>query len=260
MAILIFQHSDLSTPGRLGLTLRDHGLSTRIVRPDRGEPIPPDLDNVDGIVSLGGPQNMDEHKAEPGRWPWIEHEMRLMREAHARQMPLVGLCLGSQMMAVALGGEVQPMPAPEMGFHEWTILPAGQTDTVLSGIAWSSPTFQVHGREVAKLPPGAALLGSTKACKAQAWRAGMRSYGFQFHFECDRASIDRFAEADKDDFRRAGLGVDDVKRQADKHYAAYARLADRLCLNIAQYLFPPQMRGATGRDMPKGSASVTLVG
>lgn len=260
MPILVFQHSDLSTPGRLGLTLRDHGAKLRIIRPDRGETMPTDLDDVDGVISLGGPQNVDEHRANPSRWPWMEREIAILREAHARQMPVVGLCLGSQMLAAALGGEVTPMPKPEMGFCEIQILPAGQTDTVLSGVAWRSRTLQVHGREVSKLPVGATALACSPACKVQAWRAGLRTYGFQFHFECDRPAVDAFIRADAADFRAAGLDPDAAMRQADEHYPAYARLSDRLCLNIAQYLFPRELRGASGRDMSKGSASVTMVG
>ena len=261
MAILVFQHSDLSTPGRLGLTLRDHGHKLRVVRPDRGEHVPPDLDGVTGVVSLGGPQNVDEHRAAPTRWPWLEQEMALLREAHRRQLPVIGLCLGSQMMAAALGGAVTPMPAgPEMGFCPLNVLPAGQTDTALAGIAWASRTFQVHGREVSTPPPGAVVLASSPVCKVQAWRAGLRTYGFQFHFECDRQAIDAFIRDDAADFRKAGLTPEQATRQADEHYASYARLADRLCLNLAQWVFATRLRGASGRDMSKGSAAVTLVG
>lgn len=256
MAIIVFQHHDIGVPGRLGLTLRDHGFKLRVVRPDRGEALPQDYDDVEGVVSMGGPQNVDDA---PGKWPWMAGEMAYLKGAHERQLPVIGVCLGHQMLAAALGGEVGPIDpgqGPEMGFLPVEIGVAGHTDAVLAGIAWRSMQFQSHGREVKKLPAGAVALSSSARCKVQSFRAGLRSYGFQYHFEVDRAGVEKHVRADGECMAKAGLSVEEALRQADAHYPSFARLADRLCLNLATVLFPRAFRTHAGRDVPTGSAAI----
>lgn len=257
MSILVFQHHDIGLPGRLGATLRDNGHRLRIIRPDRGEPLPPDLDGVSGVVSLGGPQNIDEHRTNPNRWPWLDREMAILREAHERSLPVVGVCLGHQMLAAALGGEVAPMPRAQLGFHGVTLTPAAHTDTVFAGIAWQSKQFCVNGREVTRLPQGAVALASSPLCKVMAFRAGMRSYGFQYHFECDRPLVERYLAEEPGGFAAAALEVGGVGAQVAREYDSFARLADRLCDNLAMYLFRPRFRERVRRNMPEGSAAVS---
>jgi GMP synthase (glutamine-hydrolysing) len=245
MAIIVFQHGRDVGPGRLGLTLRDHGAQLDVRRLDldartRGLPagtgvsgkggVPPDFDNVDGVISLGGGQNVGEIH------PWMPAEVEFVKEAHARQLPLVGVCLGHQLVAHALGGKVAPMTKPEYGFTTVTQLPIANTDTILAGIPWTTHQFQSHSQEVKELPPGATLLQSSAACKVQCFRAGLRTYCFQYHFECDRPSVELLCRDDAA-LAAAGLDMTLVKSQADEHYASFARLADRLCVNLAAYLF-----------------------
>ena len=261
MPIIVFQHSDLSHPGRLGLTLRDHGHRLDIRRLDKGDRVPPDLDDVHGVISLGGPQNLDEPRSKA---PWLDDEIAFVKKAHDAQLPVVGICLGHQIIAAALGGEVGVMPKREMGFHIVHLSPSCQTDTIFAGVAWDMPQFHAHGREVTKLPHGATNLASSKACKAQALRAGVRTYGFQFHFECDRDSIAAHARQDRDHFNEAGITFDDLMKQCDQHYAMFARLSDRLCVNIATMLLPITQRvgvSRRGRMSPTshGRAPTTIV-
>jgi GMP synthase-like glutamine amidotransferase len=232
MSILVLQHSDRCRPGRLGLTLRDHAFKLDVVRLDKGDNLPPDLDDVDGVISLGGPQNVDEGHA------WLDRERELLRSAHEASLPIVGICLGHQLLAEALGGEVGPMEAPEVGFVPVDVLPSGQTDTILAGIAWRAPQFQRHRYEVKKLPAGAQLLASSEKCKVQVFRAGMRSYGFQYHFEADRSMIDAFMSDARTDLHQAGATTDEFARSLERHYEMFSRLADRVCISIATYLIP----------------------
>ncbi|MCG3123018.1 MAG: Carbamoyl-phosphate synthase small chain [Phycisphaerales bacterium] len=240
MALVVFQHGDHVSPGRFGVTFRDHGFSLDIRRVDLpasagGQPVPKDYDNVDGVLSLGGEQNIgDPHD-------WLDQEMAFIKGAHERNLPVIGICLGSQLIAQALGGKVEPMQTPEVGFHTVSINPTGQVDPLLAGIAWNSPQFCSHGYEIKQLPPGATLLASSKACKVQIFRAGLRTIGIQFHPECDRAMIDRFCSGCTL-MSRAGLTASDVAAQAQKHYEMFARLADRLCVNLATLLLPSQSR------------------
>ena len=233
MAIIVFQHSSRCRPGRLGATLRDHGFTLDIRRLDEGDPIPPDFDNVEGVVALGGPQNVGEGHA------WMEREAEYLREAHERDLPVIGICLGAQMIASALGGEVGPMQgAGEIGFTDVELSPIAHTDTIMAGIAWRSPQFQKHKFEITSLPDGATCLASSSACKVQAFRTGMRTYGFQYHFEADMDMIREFTEESVGDLHAAGLTTDEFKAQCDEKYEMFARLSDRLSVNLATFLWP----------------------
>ncbi len=246
MAIIIFQHSEIGRPGRLGATLRDHGWRLDIRAMHEGGVVPTDLDNVDGVISLGGPQNVDEPRDE---WPWMDAEIEFLRAAHERSLPIVGVCLGAQLLAAALGGEVAAMPQAEVGFQTISLSPAGHTETLLSGIAWDSPQLCHHMREVKTPPAGAVVLASSRRCAVQAFRAGMRSYGFQYHFEADQRLIRDLTHEAKDELHGAGYTETEIEQQIETHYADFARLADRLCVNIATCLLPTaRLASARGRD------------
>ncbi|MFM9957589.1 MAG: type 1 glutamine amidotransferase [Phycisphaerales bacterium] len=233
MSIIVLQHWNLGKPGRLGLTLRDHGFRLDIRRLDAGDPVPTDYDNVDAVVSLGGPQNVGDNV------PWMQPEMDYIKGAHARAIPVIGVCLGHQLIAAALGGTVAKMPAPEIGMGEVNITPAGHTDPILAGIAWSSRQFQSHGCEVTQTPPDSAVLASSPACKVQAMRVGMRTYGFQYHFELDRESANEYmAQEGPEACAAAGVTMDAYRQSMDKHYEMFSRLADRLSVNLATLLIP----------------------
>ncbi|GAB4515470.1 MAG: GMP synthase [Phycisphaerales bacterium] len=232
MPIYVLQHNDVNRPGRLGMTLRDHGFDQEILRLDQGESLPSDFDDVDGVVSLGGPQQVDEKHA------WIGPELDFLREAHERSLPVVGVCLGAQMIAQALGGEVGASDEPEIGFFDVTIDQRAHTDTMLAGIAWTSPQFQRHSYEVKSPPPGARVLSSSRRCKVQAFACGLRTYAFQYHFEADRAIIDDLTRDAKTQLHACGLTTEEFAQQLETQYPIFARLADRLCVNIATYLIP----------------------
>jgi GMP synthase-like glutamine amidotransferase len=241
MLILVLQHAASCTPGRIGLTLRDHAHKLDIRRLDLPESrtnrhIPPDFDNIDAVISLGGPQNVGENL------PWMQPEIEFLRETHRRQIPLLGVCLGAQMVAHALGGKVAPMPKPEWGFPVVSQLPIANTETILAGIPWHTRQFQAHAQEVQELPPGATLLQSSAACKVQAFRVGIRTYAFQYHFECDREMVNAFAAGSAAELAAAGLSVAQVNAEADEHYPRFAICADRLCVNLASFLFPVKQK------------------
>jgi GMP synthase (glutamine-hydrolysing) len=235
VAILVFQHHDIGTPGRLGSTLRDHSHRLDIRALHESDTVPVGFDEVEGVVSLGGDQNLDDPA---DKAPWMQAEIDYLRQAHEQGLPIVGICLGAQLLAAALGGQVAPMEEPEIGFHAVSINAAGQTDTILSGVAWESEQFCHHSQHVETLPPGASALASSKRCKVQAFRAGMRAYGFQYHFEADRAMIHRLIESAKDDLHRTGYTEEEIEQQIAQEYDSFARLSDRLCVNIASFLMP----------------------
>lgn len=241
MPILVLQHSDSDHLGRLAPILRDHGHVLEVRRLDlAGQCVPADLSGYSAVISLGGPMNVTDNPPPS----WLEAELTLIKAAHAKQLPVLGICLGAQIIAKALGGEVAPMTKPEFGFCPVNISVPGQTDTVMAGIAWSSRQWQCHAQEITKLPEGASLLASSPACKVQAFKVGLRTYGFQYHFESERSDIDAFL-ADgwaQGLMQQQGLSPTDICRQADDDYETFARLGDRLAATFAQVMFPPVRR------------------
>ncbi len=238
MPILLLQHHDVETPGRLGDSLRNLGHRLDIRRPDRDgiDALPTDMRAFDGLIVMGGPQDMDA----PGlsESPWLQDEADLIAAAHEAELPVIGVCLGAQVIAHALGGKVEAMEAPEVGLAPVRLTTAGQINAMMAGIPWESPQFHVHGRQITELPAGATLLASSDACLNQAFMIGLRTYGFQYHFECDGAMIDAFHPHCSDLFDRAGVTRDGLAEQVGRDYEMYARSADRLCDTIARLAFP----------------------
>lgn len=237
MAILVLEHDPNDRVAQLGRTLRDQGHKLRIVNLHRGDPLPPDLDNVDGVISLGGPMNVGQQD----RHPWMSGELDLLRTAHDAGVPIVGICLGAQLIAAALGGEVAAMDQPEIGWHEVRLAFPGTMEIVLTGVPWQTAQFHVHGYQVTKLPPGATPLAGSKVCKNQAFKVGFKTYAFQYHFEWTREDLDAVltkvtASAARGGFG-AGVDLDAVRGQVETHYAMYRHLGDRQCGNLAAFVF-----------------------
>lgn len=244
MAIIVLQHGPLDGLGRLGPILRDNAHRLEICRLDipagragaRGVPV--DFDGVSGVISLGGHQNVGEDH------PWMAAELAFLKEAHARQLPLIGVCLGAQLIAAALGGEVGPAATPEFGFCRVVQTPPGNTDVILAGQPWTSWQFQAHGQEIKKAPEGATVLASSPVCKVQCFRAGLRTYGFQYHFEATRADVEQFCRDAwcKSVMQQLKLSDADMAGQVERHYAEFDRLGDRLAKNIESFMFPALTR------------------
>jgi len=232
MAIIVLQNHPLYRPGRLGLTLRDHGFRLDVRRMDRDEALPLDLDDVDGVISLGGPQQVAEGHA------FVAREQAFLKLAHEASLPVIGIGLGAQLLATALGGSTGEMEHPEAGFVEVEITPGGHTDPIMAGVPWRARQFMRHAAEITGLPGGTQLLASSKRCKHQAFRIGMRTYGFQYHPECDRAMIDEMIGDAKTMLHASGVTTDEFARDAEQEYERYRRINDRLFMNLVTFAIP----------------------
>jgi GMP synthase (glutamine-hydrolysing) len=246
MSIIILQHTATEGPGRLGLTLRDHGRRLDVRRLDlpigapsaggiglRNRHIPADFDDVDAVVTLGGGMMVGDPL------PWMQPELEFLAEAHRRALPVIGICLGAQMIAKALGGEVGPMDGgPEWGMAPVRQYPAANSDTILAGVPWTTMQMHAHGWEIKTLPPGATALQFSDRCRTQSFRAGMRTYAFQYHPECDLPMIADLLNCGCAQVKDAGVDPAAALAHATDHYHEYARISDRICVNLATYLLP----------------------
>ncbi len=228
-SILVLQHSERCTPGRLGEVLIAHGrrLDVRFVGRDGAGALPTDLREYAGVLSLGGPQNVDEGHA------WMSAEMALLKRAHGAGLGVVGICLGHQLLATAMGGRVAPMATPEVGFRPVTLTPPGRDDPVLAGQQWTTMQFCSHGQEVVQAPPGAVVLAGSAPCRVQAYGLGPRSYGFQYHFEWTRPMLKAVSASDDSLLCRCGMTLEDIDEQCETHYARFDEVSTRLCGQIA---------------------------
>ena len=151
-------------------------------RIDEGQPLPASARGLDGLVVLGGFMGVHDQEEHP----WLVAERELLAEAVNRGLPVLGVCLGSQQLAAALGAEVRRGPAPEIGLGDVELTPEGLEDPVLGPLGPRPPVMHWH-EDAFELPPGASRLAATDACPNQAFRAGELVYGLQFHLELDRS-------------------------------------------------------------------------
>jgi GMP synthase (glutamine-hydrolysing) len=188
--LLVFQHVASEPLGHLDPQLRESGFRIRYVNFGRDRHAEPDIRRYDGLVVLGGPMNVDQ----ADRHPHLTTEMELIRAAVEAERPVLGICLGAQLLAAAMGGEVRPNPVPEIGWYRLHTRPEAGTDRLMRHFEHTPQSvFQWHAYTFAP-PPGAVPLAWTRSCRNQAYRLGDHAWGLQFHLEADAALITRWLE------------------------------------------------------------------
>lgn len=204
--ILVVQHAEHEGLGLLSSALHECGLSCRVVRTFRGEPVPRAAHGAAGVVIMGGPTGVYESD----RFPHLKDEIALAADALRRDVPILGICLGSQILAAAAGARVYAGPAKEIGWFPVTLSAAGRSDPVLGVFAAETVFFHWHG-DTFDLPEGAVLLASSRLYPHQAFRIGRRAYGVQFHPEITPEMVDLFVEAGSSESSAFG-GLEGGKR------------------------------------------------
>ena len=197
MRILVLQHLEVEHPGVFRDFLAEDGLTWDTIELDRGQAIP-DLEPYDLMVVMGGPQDVWQEDLHP----WLKTEKAAIRRFVVdMQRPYLGICLGHQLLAEAIGGRVGPAAEPEVGVLDVTKTEAGHRDLILRGIGDPARVLQWHGAEVKELPVGAEVLAKSSRCAVQAFRFQRAAYGLQFHVEAtgdtvrDWASIPEYERA-----------------------------------------------------------------
>lgn len=208
---VVVQHVAAEGPGLIAEAAAAHGITLQVRRMDRGDGLP-QAREVGGVVVLGGPMAVYEAP----RHAHLRAEVSLLADAIALGLPVLGVCLGAQLLAAALGARVFRGPAPEVGIGEVTLSPDGERDAVLGPCGPVFRVFHWHG-DTFDAPPGAGLLASSSAYPHQAFRSGARQYGLQFHVEVDRALARawaralpagvRLAEPDRREVEATGRGI-----------------------------------------------------
>ncbi|HEU4684173.1 MAG TPA: type 1 glutamine amidotransferase [Nitrospira sp.] len=218
MRAVCLQHVPFEGPGAFAEALSKRGIALeRWLVPSVGLPAEP----ADMLIVMGGPVSVNDPEA------WITEEIAYIRSALSRGTAIIGVCLGSQFMAKALGATVRPGTKPEIGMMPVSLTPEARQDRFLQDLPESVDVFEWHG-EIFDPPHRAVTLARSSAAPVQAFRYGERAYGLLFHLEIDAAGIEALCRECPQDLADAGLTAQQLKDRALPHLPRLHRLAERL--------------------------------
>jgi len=212
--VLVFQHVAAEPLGTLDPMLRDRGHRIRYVNFHRTPDALPDVSRYQGLIVLGGPQMPDQLD----EYPHLRTEMRCIEQALKLDIPVLGICLGAQLLAHTLGAAVRPMKNWEIGWYDLQPAVAAAADPMFCALTTARPVFQWHGYTF-DLPAGAVHLARSQDCENQAFRYGPNSYGLQCHLELDERLINRWLHYPEyqQDLNDMGRGKDAETIRRDTH-------------------------------------------
>ena len=185
--ILVFQHVAAEPLGTLDAIIRARGHRVRFINFHRDAVARPTVERYEGLIVLGGGMNLDQQ----ADYPHLRTELAAIEKALKLGKPVLGICLGAQLLAHVLGAPVYRHGTPEIGWYPIDPTPATPADEVLSALTRPAPVFQWHSYTF-DLPRDAVLVATGQDCPMQAFRYGDNAYGFQFHLEMDEALISRW--------------------------------------------------------------------
>jgi GMP synthase (glutamine-hydrolysing) len=229
--ITCFQHIDCEGPGSLGEILKAKGIEIQVVQPRKGETAPDSLG--DGLLILGGPMGAYEEAL----YTWMAGERAVIQKALEARLPILGLCLGSQLLAKAAGAQVFRGAQPEVGWAPVHLTPKGLNDPLFEGVPETFTAFHWHS-DTFTLPTGSEHLAWSDLYRNQAFRIGKNAYGLQFHLEVTKEMAADWMQKYARELTHQG-GVITPERITDhleENIASIRKLADRVFSKFASLL------------------------
>ena len=229
--ILVLQHTVAEKLGTIEHAIRSHGMSFSYIRPFMGEPIPKTIADAPALVVMGGPMGVYENKY----YPYLQDEMRLIEEAMRFDKPVLGICLGSQLIAAVLGSSIYKGVKKEIGWYSVSVKPAGLQDKLFKDIPRSFIPFHWHG-DVFDLPSDTLSLAYSNLTEHQAFLYGDRVYGLLFHLEVTKDLITGMVSDFSKELENEGLDGAGILAKATKKLASLSRIEQTLFDRWAGYV------------------------
>ncbi len=221
--IWVLQHHPIENLGTIADALEGAALAWQYVRTFDGHPVPRDMKGAGGLIVMGGPMGVYESD----RYPFLADEMRLIEAAIREHKPVLGVCLGSQLIAATLGAKVAPGPRKEIGWYPVRLAAEAANDRLLGGIPREFVALHWHG-DVFDLPRGAVALASSDMTPLQGFRYAENVYGFLFHIESTEQQVHAMAREFADEVKQAGADGARILEQAEENIEALSEIADTI--------------------------------
>ena len=210
--IRVIQHIECETPGTIADILNEKGISIQTVDAYKGEPVPKEMGAAAGLVIMGGPMGVYEEE----RYPFLRDEIRLIEQAVKEDKAVLGVCLGSQLLAKALGARVTKGKKKEIGWYPVSLTEGATKDRLWTGVEPSFIAYHWHG-DVFELPRGAEPLASSALTPCQAFRYGERAYGFLFHMEVTEKIIGEMVRTFAAELKEERLDGQEIVKAAQNY-------------------------------------------
>ncbi|MGH7001406.1 MAG: type 1 glutamine amidotransferase, partial [Stellaceae bacterium] len=218
--IVVLQHHPAETLGAIADALENAALAWQYIRVHEGQPIPESIRGAGGLIVMGGPQTVYEL----GDYPYLRDEMRLIEAALKENKPILGVCLGSQLLAATLGARVYRGASREIGWYPVRLADNASGDRLLHGVATEFTAAHWHS-DIFDLPAGATALASSEKTPLQGYRYGEKAYGFLFHAEMTEEILAALIAEFGDGLKRVGLDGEAILAAAPRHLPQLGQIA-----------------------------------
>lgn len=210
--VYALQHLAAEPLGIIGEALEARGLAAEYVRLFDGEPVPDDMGDAAGLIVMGGPMGVYEQN----KYPFLSGEIRLIEAALKAEKPVLGICLGSQLLATALGAEVRKGDRKEIGWIPVRLTEEATADRLFAGIESCFTAYHWHG-DVFDLPRGVATLAASAQTSCQAFAYEGRAYGLLFHLEATPRIVEDMVRGFSSELDEEGIDGAEIVAQAREH-------------------------------------------
>lgn len=217
--VYALQHLAAEPLGIIGEALEARGVAAEYVRLFDGEPVPDGMPDAAGLIVMGGSMGAYEQD----KYPFLSGEIRLIEAALKAEKPVLGICLGSQLLATALGAEVRSADQKEIGWLPVTLTEAAIADRLFCEVERRFSAYQWHG-DVFDLPRGAVTLASSVQTPCQAFAYEERAYGLLFHLEATREIVEDMVRGFSEELDEEGIDGAEIIAQSRDHLAQHQRI------------------------------------
>ena len=230
--IVIIKHISIEGPGIIGEFFKNMPWEVKGLELAKGDRLPQDLCGINAIISLGSPMSVYEKE----KYPFLEVEDKFLKKAIKEEIPILGICLGSQLLAKACGAKVKKAKQEEVGWHKLSLTVDGKKDLLFQGLSNQLNVFEWH-RDTFEIPNNGTLLASSHHCRNQAFPYGRNGYGFQFHVEVTTDMIESWIDEylNSDDETK----ITDAEKMLMETYEKkdqFVRQANRILLNFSRLI------------------------